>query len=111
MDVPSVMASVRIQIVRYVSDDQPGFVAGELRDAFGRIHTFEDKVPVIALANLTVDSDYPCDGVLDCEIIERWTAEDGRELARIDTENPWDIPSTDDEYHFVVLSDQISDET
>lgn len=105
------MASVPIQIVRYISDDQPGFVAGELRDAYGHIHTFEDKVPVIALGYPTAGSDYPCDGVLGCEIVERWTAEDGRELARIDTEKPWDIPSTDGEYHFVVSADQVSDET
>ena len=41
------MITVPLKIVRFISDSQPGFVAGELVDAYGRVHTFEDKVGVI----------------------------------------------------------------
>ncbi len=102
------MPSIAIEIVRFLSDDYPGFVAAELRDAFGRTHTFEDKVPVLGLEDLTATSDYPRVGVLACEIIERWVADDGRELARVHTEKPWDIPSTDGEYQFVVEASELS---
>ncbi len=101
------MITVPLKIVRYVSDSFPGFVAGELVDAYGRIHTFVDKGPVIAGDYLTADSKYPCKGELACEILERWTAEDGRQLVRVTTERPWDDPSTEDEYQFVVLAEQL----
>jgi hypothetical protein len=102
------MVTVTLKIVRYVSDSFPGFVAGELEDAYGRIHTFVDKGPVIAGDYLTAASAYPCEGVLACEILERWSAEDSRELFRISTERPWDVPSTEDEYQFVVLAKQLN---
>lgn len=105
------MATVPIKIVRFVADYQPGFVAGELVDANGQVHTFEDKVPVIALDDLDADSTYPADGVLACEVIERWQADDGRELALIDTEKPFDIDSTDGEYRFVVLAKDVVEDS
>ena len=84
------MAKVPIQIVRFISADFPGFVAAELRDAFGNIHTFHDKVPIfLSEGYLDADSLYPQPGVLACEVVNRWTADDGRLLALIDTEKPW----------------------
>ena len=102
------MFTVPIRIVRLISDAYPGFVAGELVDALGNTHTFENKVPVIALDHLDANSELPSEGVLACEILERWTGADGRDLATINTERPWDIPSTDDKYHFVVPVDRLS---
>ena len=104
------MAKVPVQIVRLISDRQPGFVAAELRDAYGNVHTFHDKVPIFCDGYLDADSLYPQPGVLACEVVKRWTADDGRLLALIDTEKPWDIPSTLDEYRFVVLAEQVSDD-
>ena len=104
------MFTVAIKIVRYISDANPGFVAGELVDTYGQVHTFEDKVPVIAVGYPNAESDYPCDGVLGCEVVERWVEDDGRKLVRIDTEKPWDIASTDAKYHFVVLAEQVSEQ-
>jgi len=103
------MANVRIQIVRFLFADQPGFVEGKLVDAFGTSHRFQDKVPVLAVEDLWHDAEYPQPGLLACEIVERWTSEDGRELVRIDTEKPYDIESTNGEYRFVVTADQLVD--
>ncbi len=103
------MFTVPIKIVRLISDAYPGFVAGELVDAFGNIHTFEDKVPVIALDDyLDANSDFPREGVLACEVVERTLGDDGRELVTIDTETPWGIASTDDKYRFVVPAECLS---
>ena len=75
------MPAIPVQIVQYISDDQPGFVAAQLLDAFGKTHTFHDKVPVFGCAlDLDRDSSLPVMGWLDCEIIE-WFTENGRELA------------------------------
>ena len=104
------MITVPLKIVRFISDSQPGFVAGELVDAYGRVHTFEDKVGVITSDHLTADSNYPCEGEQACTILHRWT-EDGRELVRICTGWPLDNPSTKGEYHFVVLGEQLSSDT
>ncbi len=105
------MAKVPIEIVSFISADFPGFVAAELRDAFGNVHTFHDKVPIFLWEGyVDADSSYPQPGVLPCEVVERWTADDGHELARIDTQKPCDIPSTLDEYRFVVLAEQVSDD-
>jgi len=105
------VATVPLKILRFIADCQPGFVAGELVDANGQVHTFEDKVPVIALDDLDADSTYPAFGVLTCEVIERWRADDGRELALIDTEKPFDIDSTNGEYQFVVLAEDLIEDS
>jgi hypothetical protein len=39
---------LKIQIVRFVDDHLPGFVAGEFTDAKGKCHTIIDKIPVPA---------------------------------------------------------------
>ena len=104
------MITVPLKIVRFISDANREFVAGELVDSYGRVHTFEDKVVMIALgSNPRADCDFPCDGILACTILNRWIEEDGRELVRICTGWPWDDPSTDGEYHFVVLAEQVSE--
>lgn len=105
------MPEVPVRIVRFISDHHPGFVAAELVDAYGTVHTFEDKVPIFVADYLDAQSDYPQPGVLGCELVERWMAEDGRELARIDSEKPWCIESTDGEFRFVVLAEQVSDDS
>ncbi len=104
------MTTVPIEIVRFTNDSFPGFVAAELRDAYGNVHTFEDKVPVLCLGNeyLAANSSYPQPGVLCCQVVERWIADDGRELALIDTEMSYDIPSTTNQYRFVVLAEQVN---
>jgi hypothetical protein len=98
-----IMASVPVQIVEYISDDQPGFVAAQLVDAYGVTHTFHDKVPVFGCDPLDRDSALPVSGWLGCEIIERFTYH-GRELARIDTEKPTYIVSIGGCYQFVVVA-------
>ena len=80
--------NLAVQIVRFVDDNQPGWVECEFADAEGRRHTFIDKVPIFTLEDLSAHSTYPKPGIMQCEIIACWRDEGGRELARVTTANP-----------------------
>ena len=100
------MHEASVQIVEFLSSDQPGFVAASLTDAFGVRHVFHDKVPVFTDALIDTDTPLPVTGWLGCTVLERFV-DDGREVVRIDTEKPWDIASTAGDYHFVVSADSL----
>lgn len=100
-------AEVSVEIVRYVSDDFPGFVECVLTDADGMRHSIVDKAPVFSVENLLAASSYPCAGVVACEVTAEWVDETGRRLARVDTTRPWGIEATDGTTCFVVLSSQL----
>jgi len=76
---------LKIKIVRFVDENQPGWVEGEFCDAQGQCHKVIDKIPVIADTDLWADSEYPASGSIGCEILERFRDEGGQELARITT--------------------------
>lgn len=91
-----------VSIVRFVDEHQPGFVACELKDAAGRLHTFIDKGPIFSSEDVWVDSVYPQPGTVRCEIIARFRDQSGRELIRINTGHPWNLESVDGVTDFVV---------
>ena len=98
------MPEAPVQIVEFLSSDQPGFVAASLTDIHGVVHIFHDKVPIFTDAMIDANTPLPADGWLDCTVLERFEL-DGRKLVRIDTEKPFDVESTDGDYHFVVAAD------
>lgn len=64
------MCTVRARVVRWVSDDQPGFVECRLVDADGKEHVLIEKVPMFDDGDaLHADAMYPIDIVIDCRII------------------------------------------
>jgi hypothetical protein len=65
------VASVPIEIVRYTDDHVPGFVECRLTDVFGRVWSFEEKVPVVSAEYLSADSGYPRASSIDCKILRR----------------------------------------
>ena len=101
------MPEVRIQIVEFLSWDQPGFVAATLTDVDDVAHTFHDKVPIFTDAALYPDTELPVLGTLACTVLEV-LKRDGRELIRVDTEKPFDVESTKGWYHFVVAPDALT---
>ena len=101
------MPSVSFEIARFVDDHQPGFVECILVDADGLQHTFVEKIPVISPNNLGPTSIYPCAGVVQCEVEEEWTDGAGRCLARVNTDIPWHVESTEGITRFVVLASQV----
>jgi hypothetical protein len=101
--------SLAVQIVRFVGDDQPGWVECEFKDAEGRRHTLIDKVPIFTGEDLPAGSSYPKPGTLPCETLAHWRDATGRELARISTANPLDDKSAKGLSEFIVLSTQLTD--
>jgi hypothetical protein len=103
----SILMQVRVQIVRYVEDYFPGIVECELLDAAGRLHTFVEKGPVVSDKWPGPEDKYPMNGIIRCEILERWHDPDGRDLVRVTTEEPDYVETKDGVMEFVVLSSQV----
>ncbi|MDI1477940.1 hypothetical protein [Polyangium sp. y55x31] len=91
------MLGVRVQIVRFADESQPGWVECHLVDAHGRRWSFLEKVPVVTLALLDEQSEYPQPGIIGCEVVGRRGG-----IARIDTAQLWAIESTEGETQFDV---------
>ena len=91
------MSAVRVQVVRFVHADFPGFVECELVDVHGRHWLFVEKGPVVTTDLLTADHTYPLPGFIACEVLDRANG-----VARIDTALPWGIESTEGQTQFEV---------
>ncbi|MDI1448473.1 hypothetical protein [Polyangium sp. 6x1] len=91
------MIGVRIQIVRYADDAQPGWVDCHLIDVHGRRWSFFEKVPIVTEALLDEQSEYPQPGVIHCKLISQCAG-----IARIDTTEPWGVESVEGETQFDV---------
>lgn len=92
-----------VKIVRFVEDHQPGLVECEFADIEGRVHRFIEKIPVVSRADLWSDTPYPQSGMIRCQLLETWSDAHGRQVARISTERPWAIASTEGLHEFVVV--------
>jgi hypothetical protein len=99
------MHRIPIQIVRFVEDYFPGIVECAFIDASGREHRFIEKAPVVSAGCLNESATYPQPGQIACEILESWRGVDGRVLARVTTERPWGIESTEGQSEFVVVAE------
>ena len=88
------LGELAVNIVRWLDDSFPGFVACEFTDAAGRVHTIEDKVPMVSVEELDSSCAYPRLGGLRCAVLERWPDASGGELVRIDIahQTPWRRP-------------------
>jgi hypothetical protein len=100
------MRGIKVEIIRYVDDYQPGIVECSFVDAWGNQYLFVEKAPVVSSENLDAGSSYPRAGVIACQVIERRNI-DGREVVEIETELPWHIESTAGNSSFDVLPDQL----
>jgi hypothetical protein len=98
---------VKVQIVRFVEDYFPGIVECELVDAAGQVHTFKEKGPVVSDKLPGPEDKYPMNGIIRCDILERWNDPNGRDLVRVTTEQPDYVETKDGVMEFVVLSSQI----
>lgn len=54
-------AIVRAQVLRWVSDDEPGWIEVALVDADGREHRIIEKVPVLTTRSITAASSFPAE--------------------------------------------------
>ena len=101
-------AVLPITITRFADESQPGWVECELSDAFGRLHRFTEKVPIVSIEDLRKESSYPCSGNITCEIISEWVDEEDRALSKVNTSRPHGIESMDGVTQFTVPSALLS---
>jgi penicillin-binding protein 1A len=98
---------VRVEITRFVDEDQPGFVECTLTDAAGKVWTFVEKVPIVSSESLDASSTYPQPGAIGCVVLSRRRDDLGREVLLIDTSKPDGVESTDGETRFEVLAELV----
>jgi hypothetical protein len=105
------LGNLVVQIVRFVDDHFPGFVACEFVDAYKRVHRLMDKVPMVTEDDLDATSAYPRPGGVRCTVLERWrelrAAELG-ELVRVYIGYPDPMETTEGLQEFVVQSAQVT---
>lgn len=102
------MPTLRVEIVRFVDEHQPGWVECRFTGAEGTVHTLIDKVPIFTQEDLWSDSAYPRPGVARCEVLEWSQDSQGRKLAHITIARPDGLESTNGVSDFVVLETQVS---
>ena len=89
------MSFLSVQIVRFVDSYQPGWVECEFTDTRGRRHIIKEKVPVLTSKDLDADSEYPTQGAVACEVLNRYRDENGQECVLVTTARPWAIESNE----------------
>jgi hypothetical protein len=103
-------AAVSVQIVRLVDDESfPNWVAAELLDVSGRLHTFIDKEPIFSTGDAPIES-FPCGGVIRCEVVDTdpaLTAASRPGTVTIDTGRPDGVASTEEVTRFIVFEGQL----
>ena len=101
------MPVVAVEVTRFVDNSFPGWVEFVLLDACGAKWTFVEKLPVIALEELTESSQYPRPAVIECEVVADPSRSQAAGLVTIDTSRPWGIEAKDGTSRFVVLRSQL----
>lgn len=101
------MLSFKVQITRFISDHNPGFVECRFTDAWNREWIIHEKVPVVTLDDLDTNSVYPQTGYIGCTLVKEWTDEQGRSLVTVSSELPWHIETVDEQTQFDLLPGQI----
>lgn len=100
------MFGIKIKITKFTDDWQPGWVECEFTDVFGKLHVFNEKVPIVTEEYLDQESIYPQNGFIACEIVERRIV-DNLEIVKVNTELPWHIESNAGETMFEILPEQL----
>jgi hypothetical protein len=98
---------LRAQIIRWASDDFPGFVECTFADNSGREWSIIEKAPVVSEANIFPDSQFPQPAFIGCAVLAWGRDYAGREIAEITTEKPWHIESVDGTSTFQVYAEQL----
>jgi hypothetical protein len=102
-------ANLRLEIVEFVDDCQPGVVLCQFRDAAGQVHSIVDKVPMFTCEDLWSDSTYPQVGAARCEVLKRFRDIDGLEKALVTIDRPDGLEATSGSTEFLVLNSSLED--
>src|SRR5262249_11217118 len=96
------MFGVKIEIVRFTDDSQPGWVECLLTDAHGRRWSFIEKVPIVTAAWLDASVSYPQPGVIAGEVV----GQEGATVS-VDTTRSWAVECGEGETRFTVLRNSL----
>jgi hypothetical protein len=97
-------------ITRYLSDEpQPGIVECQLVDAHGRLWSFVEKSAIVSAGSLHARTVYPQPGVIAGEVVERSRNSEGREVVRINTEQPYGVSAVDGTAQFDVFAESLEE--
>ena len=101
------ISAIKSKITKCIDDENwPSFVECEFTDACGITHQFRGKDVIFSSKTLDKESNYPVDGIIGCEVIDR--KNDGSHiLVTVSTELPWHIESVNHGTVFEVLAEQI----
>lgn len=99
------MLGVKIKIIEYLDDTQPGWIRCVLTDAFGKEWFFTEKIPIVTTKYLDEKSEYPQEGMINCIITNEHVENN---FIVIDTSKPYGIYSEDDISNFTIKKSQLS---
>jgi len=98
---------IRAEIIGCISDDFPAIVECRFTDRFGRTWAVVEKLPVLGVADLRSDSQFPQPALIACEIVARRQDDAGRDIADVTTKAPWGIEATDGTTSFQLYPEQL----
>jgi hypothetical protein len=81
----------------------------KFKDAWNKEHIVHEKVPVVTEKDLDMNSEYPQEGIIACEILKKWLDKDNRIINTISTEKPWAIETTFGLSELDVLDEQLTE--
>jgi len=100
---------LKIEIIEFADNGQPGFVNSIFTDALGQEHKIFDKIPVVTDEYLDENSQYPREGIVGCVIIDENPDKNNPDIVKINIDEPLRISTTNDETLFFVFKNQITD--
>ena len=98
----STLRRVQVTITGWTCTDFPGWLAFTLTDAWGDLHHFEDKAPVLLTDWPT---QFPLTASVLCQVLQR-SCRSGQCMFEVDT-SPWGIASDQDVHRFWVHASQL----
>jgi len=101
------MTFLKIQITKFISNHQPGFVECKFMDAWDKEQIIEEKIPVVSNIDLNANSIYPQDSFIACILVREWTNNKGQKLKRINTAEIWGIMTINGDFEFDVFDEQL----
>ena len=107
--IMSTKLGLKIKIIEFADNSQPGFVNCTFTDSFGQEYKIFDKVPVVTDEYLDENSDYPKDGIVSCVILDENPDKTNADIVQINIAEPLHISTVNDETIFFVYKNQLTD--
>jgi len=101
------MEGIKVDIIEYVDDHQPGWVKCLFIDAEGSEWSIIEKVPIVSQENLNSESKYPIVGYIAGKISNKRLDNNFKEIATIDLSTPWGISEESGRTIFDIFCDSI----